>query len=242
MEQNKAVVLLSGGLDSTTVAWIAKIRDKKYVYPLSFLYGQRHKRELDCAITQAYALGQGSLKILDLPLSEIGGSSLVGQGEIPTKRSDAIKTSFGLAYGHSSDQVVSEIPSTWVPQRNSIFLGVAFAYAEVIEADSIYIGANQLDYSGYPDCRQEFMKAMEISLNLASKRFVEEGRVISVVTPLMNLTKVEIIRVGLELGVNYSKTWSCYQGGDSPCGQCDSCRIRIEAFEDLGLVDPLLGG
>jgi len=216
----KAVVLLSGGIDSAVTAYIAKgdIGKRGELHAVSFDYGQAHKKELLCADY----IG-GILRVKSHPLFKIYGmglleSSLVGRGEIPTEETEGI-------------------PSTWVPQRNSIFLALAFAYAETVEADRVYIGVNSRDYSGYPDCRPEFIEAMNKSLNLASKKFIETGRGIGIIAPLQYLSKVDIIKKGIELKVDFSKTWSCYRGGEKACGRCPSCRIRLETFRKLGIKD-----
>jgi len=217
------VVLLSGGLDSAVTAWCAK-EECKSLYALSFDYGQTHVKETTAAINLASELDSVCHKILALPLHTFGGSALFNQSEIPHRDS------------------LEGIPSTWVPQRNSIFLAVAFGWAEVVGADRVYIGANAIDYSGYPDCRPEFIKAFNRALNLASKRFVETGKGISIDTPIIDMSKKRIIELGLKLGVPFQLTWSCYTGGKWPCGECDSCRIRAKAFADLGVEDPALKG
>lgn len=209
----KAVVLLSGGVDSTTTAYLAA-RSGYEIYALTVRYGQRHERELEAARAVCEALGVAEHRVVTLDFGD-WGSSLTGSGEIPTS---------GVAEG---------IPSTWVPMRNLIFLSLASGYAEVVGADAIYIGVGQVDYSGYPDCRQEFIDAYQRAADLASKRYVEDGISIPVVTPLMHLPKAGVIRLGLSLGVDYSLTWSCYQGGEQPCGVCDSCRIRDAAFAEV---------
>mgnify|MGYP001221530815 FL=1 len=221
-ERPGAVVLLSGGLDSTTVAYLARASGYA-IYALSFDYGQRHRRELDAAAAVARAVEAVEHRVVRIDLAGIGGSSLTGHGEIPT------------------GGVTGGIPSTWVPARNHIFLAVASGYAEVVGASVIYIGVSQVDYSGYPDCRAEFLEAYQRAADLASKQFVEEGRSIPVVAPLLHLSKAGTVRLGLALGVDYGLTWSCYQGGESPCGVCDSCRLRAEAFAAAGAVDPLVG-
>jgi len=221
---SKAVVLLSGGLDSSTVAYIAAKQDNQKVYPISFLYGQKHFYELECARKVAESLGSVQ-KIAHVGLRELVQSSLLGSSDIPTDGVDS-----------------SKIPSTWVPQRNAIFLALAFAYAEMVDADYIYGGMNAIDYSGYPDCRPEFLTAIEQALNLASKRVVEKGRPLLLRTPLVEMTKIDIIKTGLELGVPYNLTWSCYKGPNElkqACSTCDSCRIRLGAFQKLGLKDPI---
>jgi len=217
---HKGVVLLSGGLDSTTVAWIAK-EECEELYALTILYGQTHKREVDCARRLAKRLGVAEHKVLQLPLNKLTKSALFGNGNIPVE---------GIEEG---------IPSTWVPQRNSIFLSCAFAWAEVVGADRVYTGVNSVDYSGYPDCRPEFIAALNRALNLASKCFVEGGTGVQIHTPIMNLTKNKIVELGLSLGVPYQLTTSCYSGRDKACGLCDSCRIRRQAFLDNGMEDPI---
>jgi len=217
----KGVVLLSGGLDSAVTAWIAK-RECEELFALSFDYGQSHSVEQKSAKLLGEVLGVSKHLFFSLPLHDIGGSSLFGEGEIPAK---------GLSKG---------IPTTWVPQRNAIFCAIAFGWAEVVGADKVYIGVNVIDYSGYPDCRPEFIRALCRALNLASKRFVETGSGICLVTPIIDLTKKEIISLGLKLGVPLRLCWSCYQGGETPCGLCDSCRIRAKAFGELGVEDPAL--
>lgn len=236
----KAVVLLSGGLDSTVAAYIAKedIGKKGELYALNISYGQTHLREVTSAQTIANELS-ASLKRIHVPLDWLVESSLTGQGEIPTERSQAMKQTYDIAYGPSKDRLVEEIPSTWVPQRNSIFLALAFAYAETVGADWIYTGFNIRDYSGYPDCRPEFVEQMQRALNLASKQFVETGKGIGIISPLMYRHKWQIVEIGVGLGVDFGKTWSCYKGGEKACGLCASCEIRLEAFKKAELVDPL---
>ncbi|HEU5425075.1 MAG TPA: 7-cyano-7-deazaguanine synthase QueC [Nitrolancea sp.] len=219
-ERKRAVVLLSGGLDSTTAAWLARASNYD-LRALSFDYGQRHRRELEAAARVAERLGARQ-QVARLNLGDWGGSSLLGAGDIPS-------------------QPAGGIPSTWVPARNLIFLSIAAGYAEVVGASAIYIGVSQVDYSGYPDCRAPFLDAFQRTADLASKQFVEQGISIPVVAPFLHLSKAGIVRLGLTLGVDYALTWSCYQGGERPCGVCDSCRLRAAAFAELGLPDPLLG-
>lgn len=223
----RAVVLLSGGLDSTTVAYLAKVSGFA-LYALSFAYGQRHQRELEAAATIARQLGAVEHRVVSIDLAGIGGSSLTGHCAIPT--------------APNPDAGTSEIPSTWVPARNHIFLAIASGYAEVVGASAIYIGVSQVDYSGYPDCRAEFLEAYQRAADQASKQFVETGKSIPVVAPLLHVSKAGTIRLGLQLGVDYALTWSCYQGGEQPCGVCDSCRLRAAAFAAAGVADPLLRG
>jgi 7-cyano-7-deazaguanine synthase len=218
---NRAVVLLSGGLDSTTAAWLAGASGYE-ICALSFDYGQRHARELDAARTVAQQLEVADHQIVRLDLSGWGGSSLLGDGPIPTAPETGI-------------------PTTWVPARNHIFLAIASGYAETVDARAIYIGVSQIDYSGYPDCRAEFISAFQRAFDLASKRFVEKGVSIPVLAPFQYLSKAGIIRLGISLGVDYGITWSCYQGEAQPCGVCDSCRLRAAAFAEAGQADPLLG-
>lgn len=213
-----AVVLLSGGLDSTTVAHLASASGYR-LYAISFDYGQRHHRELEAARRIADKLGAVEHRIVSIGLGSLGGSSLT---EIPEKPGQG------------------EIPTTWVPARNHIFLAIASGYAEIVAASAIYVGVSQVDYSGYPDCREPFLRAYQRAADLASKQFVEDGISIPVVAPLLHLSKAATIRLGLRLGVDYGETWSCYQGGDQPCGVCDACRLRSAAFAEVGMSDPLL--
>ena len=222
----KAVVLLSGGIDSTVAAFCAKqdVGKRGGLHALTFDYGQKHYKEIVCATQQGVHLDLLAHMFVPVDLAFANNISTLLIGS-----SEEIVTQGGA----------EEIPQTWVPQRNSIFLALAFAYAESVEADYIYTGFNIRDYSGYPDCRPEFVEAMNKALNLASKRFVETGKGIGIICPLMYKSKSEIIRWGTELGVDFSKTWSCYVGGEKACGQCSSCKIRLAAFEELGVVDPL---
>jgi 7-cyano-7-deazaguanine synthase len=219
-----AVVLLSGGLDSYTAAAVAK-REGFDLYALSVRYGQRHVRELEAARTVAAALGVARHLELDADLARIGGSSLTSDIAVP------------------KDQpiVPSVIPSTYVPARNTVFLSLAMAWAEVLEAADIFIGVNALDYSGYPDCRPEFIEAFERMAALATRAGVE-GRSLKIHTPLIALSKAEIIRLGVSLGLDYGKTHSCYdpQPDGRPCQHCDSCRLRADGFAAAGVADPLL--
>lgn len=224
-DARRAVVLLSGGLDSYTAAAVAR-RDGFELNALSFNYGQRHVRELDASRAVAASLGVSRHLELDLDLTRIGGSSLTSsQIEVP------------------KDQPIDPnvIPSTYVPARNTIFLSIAMGWAEVLDASDIFIGVNALDYSGYPDCRPEFIRAFEQMARLATKAGVE-GRPLTIHTPLLELSKADIVRLGLSLGLDYGLTHSCYDptpGGD-PCGHCDSCRLRAAGFAEAGATDPLL--
>jgi len=222
-----AVILLSGGLDSTTVLAIAK--DRGYTpYALSFRYGQRHAVELESARRVAAAHGVARHVIADIDLRVFGGSSLTADIDVPKHTSTA----------ELSD---ADIPSTYVPARNTIFLSFALAYAETVGAQDIFIGVNALDYSGYPDCRPEYIAAFQAMANLATKAGVE-GSTLTIHTPLITKTKAEIVRTGLELGVDYSLTSSCYDPDDAgkPCGRCDSCLLRLKGFAEAGLPDPLI--
>lgn len=223
----KAVVLLSGGLDSYTAAAVAK-RDGFDLCALSINYGQRHAEELVASRVVAKALGVKPHLELDLDLTRIGGSALTSdQIDVP------------------KDQPIdaSRIPSTYVPARNTIFLSVAMGWAEVLGSSDIFIGVNALDYSGYPDCRPEFIRAFEQLARLATKAGVE-GRPLTIHTPLIALSKADIIRLGLSLGLDYGLTHSCYDPlpGGSPCGHCDSCRLRAAGFQEAGVSDPLTRG
>jgi 7-cyano-7-deazaguanine synthase len=225
-QRSKAVVLLSGGLDSTTVLAIAKAEGHD-VYALSFAYGQRHSWELECARVVARAGGANEHRIASIDLRAFGGSALTADIDVPK--------------GRSPDEMGSGIPITYVPARNTIFLSYALAWAEVLGSSDIFIGVNALDYSGYPDCRPEFIAAFERMANLATKAGVEGRQALTIHAPLISLTKAEIIRKGLELGVDYSQTSSCYDPSPTgqPCGGCDSCVLRQKGFRENGLVDPL---
>jgi 7-cyano-7-deazaguanine synthase len=226
----KAVVLLSGGLDSTTAAAMAR-REKWGLYGLTVKYGQVHSAELAAARRVAAALGFVEHVELDVNLGAFGGSSLL-HGEGQTGSSSEIPKDRALD--------AAGIPSTYVPARNTVFLSLALGWAEVVGAERIVIGVNALDYSGYPDCRPEYIAAFEYLASLATKVGVE-GRQLRVYAPLLPLSKAAIIRLGLELGVDYSLTHSCYDPlpGGRPCGHCDSCRLRRKGFEEAGVTDPL---
>jgi 7-cyano-7-deazaguanine synthase len=226
-QKSKAVVLLSGGLDSATVLAIAKAEGYD-VYALSFAYGQRHSWELECAREVARAGGAKEHRTATIDLRAFGGSALTAEIDVPK--------------GRAPEEMGSEIPITYVPARNTIFLSFALAWAEVLGSSDIFIGVNALDYSGYPDCRPEFIAAFERMANLATRAGVEGHQALRIHTPLISLTKAEIIRKGLELGVDYSLTSSCYDPSPSggPCGRCDSCVLRQKGFRENGLVDPLM--
>lgn len=220
----KAVVLLSGGLDSTITLHIAK-EECDEVHALSFDYGQRHAKELECARATAAAVGVASHHVVSLNLGSWGGSSL-------TDMSMTVE---------DGDVERSDIPATYVPARNMVFLSVAASLAEAIGAQHIYIGVSQVDYSGYVDCRKVFVDAMERAVNLGTVMGAEKGLPITIHTPFINMTKAEEIRIGTRLHVDFSKTWSCYRGGEVPCGTCDSCLLRARAFAEAGVVDSGLG-
>ncbi len=221
----RAVVLLSGGLDSYTAGAVAK-RDGFTLFALSINYGQRHSQELDAARTIARSLGVSRHLELSLDLTRIGGSAL---------------TSSAIAVPKDQPIDPQQIPSTYVPARNTIFLSLALGWAEVVGASAIFIGVNALDYSGYPDCRPEFIHAFERLARLATKAGVE-GRPLAVHTPLIELSKAEIVRLGLSLGLDYGLTHSCYDPVEAgrPCGHCDSCRLRAAGFAEAGATDPLI--
>jgi 7-cyano-7-deazaguanine synthase len=220
----RAVVLLSGGLDSYTAAAIAR-SDGFVLNALTIEYGQRHAREVDAARAVARALAVERHQELRVDLRGIGGSSLTSDAEVPRDR----------------DLSATDIPSTYVPARNTIFLGLALGWAEALEARDLVIGVNALDYSGYPDCRPAFIAAFESLARVATRAGVE-GAHFRVHTPLIRMTKADIIRKGLELGLDYALTHSCYDPTDSgrPCGRCDSCVLRAKGFRDAGVADPLL--
>jgi 7-cyano-7-deazaguanine synthase len=220
----RAVVLLSGGLDSATAAALAK-RDGYELFALTVRYGQTHAREIEAARRVVTALGVTRHVEIDVDLSAFGGSALLGDGEIPKDRA----------------LDVSGIPSTYVPARNTVFLALALGWAEVIMADCLVIGVNALDYSGYPDCRPEYISAFEYLASLATRVGVE-GRPVRIWAPLQHLTKAGVVRLGLELGLDYSLTHSCYDptGDGRPCGRCDSCQLRAKGFAEAGVADPLL--
>lgn len=219
----KAVVLLSGGLDSATALAIAKSEGFE-CYALSFRYGQRHAIELECSQQVAAAQGVAEHRTVEIDLAAFGGSALTDpEIDVPHKAGSA-----------------DDIPVTYVPARNTVFLSYALAWAEVLESTDIFIGVNALDYSGYPDCRPEFIEAYEKMANLATKAGVTGGEKLTIHTPLIHLTKAQIIQKGLELGVNYEATSSCYDPASdgAACGTCDSCRLRLKGFKEAGSEDP----
>jgi 7-cyano-7-deazaguanine synthase len=220
-----AVVLLSGGLDSATVAAVA-LREGFTVHALSFRYGQRHAVELAAAARVAAALKVASHRVVDIDLRAFGGSALTADVAVPKERSDA--------------EMGAGIPITYVPARNTIFLSYALAFAEVLGASNIFIGVNALDYSGYPDCRPEYVAAFESMANLATRAGVEGNR-LTIRAPLQHLTKAQIIQLGVSLGVDYALTSSCYDPGSDAeaCGRCDSCKLRLRGFEQNNISDPI---
>ncbi len=221
----RAVCLLSGGLDSATCLALAK-RNGYETYALSFDYGQRHRVELLAAARVAESLGVAAHRVMELDLRVFGNSALTADIDVPK--------------GRTEETMGAEIPVTYVPARNTIFLSLALAWAEVLEAQDIFIGVNALDYSGYPDCRPEFIAAFESMANLATKTGVEGRTKIKIHTPLISLTKAGIVKLGRELGLNFSLTHSCYDPDvhGRPCGLCDSCLLRRKGFAEAGLVDP----
>jgi len=223
---DRAVVLLSGGLDSATTLAIARAEGLR-CYALSFDYGQRHRCELDAAARIAEAIGVVAHQWVRLDLRAFGGSALTDAIDVPKDRDES--------------EMAETIPTTYVPARNTIFLSYALAYAEVVGARHLFIGVNAVDYSGYPDCRPEYIRAFQQLADLATRAGVE-GRGVDLHTPLIDLPKTEIIQRGLDLGVDYAMTHSCYDpdGAGRPCGRCDACRLRINAFDALGMADPAM--
>ena len=222
----KAVCLLSGGLDSATCLGVAR-RQGFECYALSFDYGQRHGVELGAAARVAQSLGACEHRVVRIDLRAIGGSALTAEIDVPKHR--------------SATEMTEGIPITYVPARNTIFLAFALAWAEMLACSDIFIGVNAIDYSGYPDCRPEFIEAFERMANLATKAGVEGRTQVRIQTPLIRLTKAEIVKLGAEVGLDFALTHSCYDPDESgrPCGQCDSCILRRAGFEQAGLRDPL---
>ena len=221
----KAIVLSSGGLDSTTVMAIARAEGHD-IYSLSFRYGQRHSVELEAAQKVAKSLGAKEHLVIDIDMAKIGGSALTDDIEVPKARSE--------------QDMQKEIPVTYVPARNTVFLSYALAWAEVLEASDIFIGVNAIDYSGYPDCRPEYIESFERMANLATKAGVEGITRVKIHTPIIEMTKAQIIQKGAELGVDYGITHSCYDPSmeGKACGQCDSCLLRKKGFKEAGVPDP----
>jgi len=219
----RAVVLLSGGLDSSVAIHLAKSEGFE-VYALSFDYGQKHNKELECAKATALKVGAAAHNIVTLQLNLWGGSSLTDSA-MEVEDGDITRT---------------DIPMTYVPARNMVFLSVAASFAEAIGAQDIFIGVSEVDYSGYVDCREEFIRSMEETINKGTAMAAEHGKKIRIHTPFINKTKSEEIQLGEKLGVDWSLTWSCYRGGEKPCGTCDSCLLRAKAFSEAGVVDTSL--
>jgi len=226
VSKKKAVVLSSGGIDSTTVMAIAK-QEGFEIYSLSFFYKQRHSVEIEAARKVADVMGVKKHLIIDIDLRKIGGSALTDNNlNVPKHR--------------MMQSMVDEIPVTYVPARNTIFLSHALAWAEVLQSSDIFIGVNAIDYSGYPDCRPEYIEAFEQMANLATKAAVEGKTKLKIRTPLIHMTKAEIIKKGVDLGVDFSLTHSCYDPSSDglACGECDSCIIRKQGFKEAGIIDP----
>ena len=223
-ESKRAVVLVSGGLDSATVLAIARSESFE-CYALTFDYGQRHRFELEAARKVCDAIGVAQQVILPLDLRTIGGSALTADLEVPKDR--------------PHEEMEQGIPVTYVPARNTVFLSIALGWAEVLGAFDLFIGVNAVDYSGYPDCRPEFVEKFETLANVATKAAVEGAGRFAIHTPLIDLTKAEVIRRGLALGVDYSLTHSCYDPNEAgrPCGRCDSCLLRARGFAEVGITD-----
>jgi len=222
--EKKAVCLISGGIDSCVTAHLAK-KEGYTVYALTIYYGQRHKREMESAKKVASSVNAKEHIILGIDLSKFGGSSLVNKSIKPEK-------------DRSLADIGKNIPSTYVPARNTVFLSIALAYAEAIGAETIFIGTTATDYSGYPDCRPKYIEAFQKMADLATKKGVEK-KPIEIKAPLLSLTKSEIIKKGLELKAPLNKTWSCYLGGKKACGRCDSCLLRLKGFKEAGVIDPI---
>lgn len=219
----KAIVLLSGGLDSTTALYVAKSEGFGELYALTFEYGQKHDKELQSSRAVAKAAGVKEHKVVNLLLNQWDGCSLTDPN-MEIEDGDAART---------------DIPATYVPARNMVFLSVAASWADALGITDIFIGVSEVDYSGYVDCREEFIKAMETAINLGTVVGAEQKRHITIHAPFMHMTKADEIRLGTRLGVDYSQTWTCYRGDEKPCGTCDSCLLRAKAFKEAGLKDPL---
>lgn len=223
--KRRAVVLLSGGLDSTTTLAIAR-KEGYEVYALTFRYGQRHEAEVEAARRVAEMYGAARHVITEIDLRAFGGSALTGELPMPKER--------------TPEEISDGIPATYVPARNTIFLSFALAWAEVLGASDIFIGVNALDYSGYPDCRPEYIAAFQQMADLATKAGVEGRQRLTVHTPLISMTKAQIVKKGIELGVDYSRTVTCYDPSPegAACGRCDACLLRLKGFAESGLSDP----
>lgn len=222
---SKAIVLLSGGLDSTTALYLAKSQGYDEIYAITFQYGQKHDKELKSAMAVAKAAGVKEHKVVNLLLNQWSGCTLTDpQLEVED--------------GNVERQ---DIPATYVPARNMVFLSVAASWADALDITDIFIGVSEVDYSGYVDCREEFIRAMEDAINLGTVLGAEKKQRIKIHAPFMHMTKADEVRLGTKLGVDFSLTWTCYRGGDTPCGTCDSCLLRAKAFEEAEERDPLIG-
>lgn len=219
----KAIVLLSGGLDSTTALYFAKSQGFDELYAITFLYGQKHDKELKSAQAVAKAVGVKEHKIVNLLLNQWHGCSLTDP-DMDVKDGNAER---------------QDIPDTYVPARNMVFLSVAASWADALDITDIFIGVSEVDYSGYVDCREEFIKAMEQAVNLGTVLGAEKKQHITIHAPFMHMTKADEVKLGERLGVDFGLTWTCYRGGDKPCGTCDSCLLRAKAFAEAGVEDPL---
>lgn len=219
----KAIVLLSGGLDSTTALYLAKSQGFDELYAITFLYGQKHDKELKSAQAVAKAVGVKEHKIVNLLLNQWHGCSLTDP-DMDVKDGNAER---------------QDIPDTYVPARNMVFLLVAASWADALDITDIFIGVSEVDYSGYVDCRKEFIKAMEQAVNLGTVLGAEKKQHITIHAPFMHMTKADEVKLGERLGVDFGLTWTCYRGGDKPCGTCDSCLLRAKAFAEAGVEDPL---
>lgn len=222
---SKAIVLLSGGLDSTTALYLAKSQGYDEIYAITFQYGQKHDKELKSALAVAKAAGVKEHKVVNLLLNQWSGCALTDpQLEVEDGKVER-----------------QDIPATYVPARNMVFLSVAASWADALGITDIFIGVSEVDYSGYVDCREEFIRAMEDAINLGTVLGAEKKQRIKIHAPFMHMTKADEVRLGAKLGVDYSLTWTCYRGGDTPCGTCDSCLLRAKAFEEAEERDPLIG-
>ncbi len=219
----KAIVLLSGGLDSTTALYLAKSQGFDELYAITFLYGQKHDKELKSAQAVAKSVGVKEHKIVNLLLNQWHGCSLTDP-DMDVKDGNAER---------------QDIPDTYVPARNMVFLSVAASWADALDITDIFIGVSEVDYSGYVDCREEFIKAMEQAVNLGTVLGAEKKQHITIHAPFMHMTKADEVKLGEQLGVDFGLTWTCYRGGDKPCGTCDSCLLRAKAFAEAGVEDPL---
>ena len=220
----KAIVLLSGGLDSSTALYVAKNEGFDELYALTFEYGQKHDKEIESAKAVARAAGVKEHKYVSLLLNQWGDCSLTNPA-VQIDKGNVNRT---------------DIPATYVPARNMVFLSVAASYADALEISDLFIGVSETDYSGYVDCRESFIKAMEEAVNLGTVLGAEKKRRITIHAPFLHMTKADEIRLGIKLGVDFSLTWSCYRGEERPCGTCDSCLLRARAFAEAGIEDPLL--